>query len=277
MKRRSGWYPRLAACGLALLLFATGAQAELILSAPPRETADEGMDVYGPIARYLSEVLGEPVVYEHPGNWLSYQKMMKAGRYDIVFDGPHLVSWRMKRLGHRPIARLDGSLRFVVVVHARTPDLNGLDDLVGETVCGLAPPNLATLSVLAQYENPLREPYFAEVRGGSMDVWNALLEGRCDAAVLRDVFYANQIAADVKRDTRVIFETEPFPNQGFSASTRLDAEMQRKLQQALVSPDGAAAGASLIARFKKGGMIIPSTEEEYEGASRIIEGGILAW
>lgn len=66
--------------------------AELILTAPPREKASVGETLYGPLAQHLSSLLGEPVVYKHPNNWLEYQRDVRKDVYDIVFDGPHFVS-----------------------------------------------------------------------------------------------------------------------------------------------------------------------------------------
>ncbi|MEK7734742.1 MAG: PhnD/SsuA/transferrin family substrate-binding protein [Pseudomonadota bacterium] len=55
-------------------------------------------DAYQPIADYLSSKLGRKVVYRHVDNWLSYQSEMRKGKFDIVIDGPHFVSWRMAAL-----------------------------------------------------------------------------------------------------------------------------------------------------------------------------------
>ncbi|KPJ93231.1 MAG: hypothetical protein AMJ53_07800, partial [Gammaproteobacteria bacterium SG8_11] len=68
-------------------------KADLILSAPPRELPEAGLKLYGPLASHLSELLGEKVIYQHPNNWLEYQRDLRRGVYDIVFDGPHFVSW----------------------------------------------------------------------------------------------------------------------------------------------------------------------------------------
>ena len=59
--------------------------APLKMTAPPRESAEAGVKLYSPIARYLSSVLGKKVIYEHPENWLKYQHEMRNDVYDIVF------------------------------------------------------------------------------------------------------------------------------------------------------------------------------------------------
>ena len=78
---------------------------EYIFSAPPRGSAEKETKVYKPIAAYLSKMLGKKIVYQHPGNWLSYQQNMQLGRYDLVFDGPHFVSWRILKTNHVQIGR----------------------------------------------------------------------------------------------------------------------------------------------------------------------------
>jgi len=77
---------------LLSLLFFSNAQAELVLSAPPRESFKAGNKLYGPLAEHLTKLLGQKVTYKHPENWLHYQRELRNDVYDIVFDGPHFIS-----------------------------------------------------------------------------------------------------------------------------------------------------------------------------------------
>ena len=98
-----------------LLLPHLVAAQDLILTAPPREKPEVGAAEYGPLANYLSKLLGKKVKYVHPGNWLNYQREMRADHYDIIFDGPHFASWRIAHLGHDALVRLPGTLEFMPV------------------------------------------------------------------------------------------------------------------------------------------------------------------
>jgi hypothetical protein len=115
--------------GFALLCLAFTAHAELVLSSPPRLTSAAEEKIYHPVAALLSKVIGEPVSYRHPGSYLLYQQEMRSGKYDIVLDGPAFIDWRMQRLGHVPVARLDGDLTFVVSVRRDNTRVRTLDDL----------------------------------------------------------------------------------------------------------------------------------------------------
>ena len=122
--------------------------ADLIFTSPPREqNSNEGKEVYVPIAEYFSKLLGRKVIYHNPGNWLTYQKEMRSGLYDIVFDGPHFTSWRIAHVDHEALVRLPGSIEFLVVTNPKS-EFSKLEDLVGVNVCSISPPNLGTLLLL---------------------------------------------------------------------------------------------------------------------------------
>jgi len=146
--------------------FFSVAFAELILSAPPRESAEAGMKIYGPIAQHLSKNLGVQVTYKHPENWMMYQRDMRADKYDIVFDGPHFIAWREAHLGHEVLMKLPGNLQFIIVTTKNNASVNKANDLIGKNVCGISPPNLSTLSVLDYFENPVRQPTIKVIKGG---------------------------------------------------------------------------------------------------------------
>ncbi|WP_455203153.1 PhnD/SsuA/transferrin family substrate-binding protein, partial [Kaarinaea lacus] len=174
-KRRNNFWLRLAVLGLYVWCFgfASFASAELILSAPPRENPSVGEKLYGPLASHLTELLGEKVVYQHPHNWLEYQRDIRRGVYDIVFDGPHFVSWRLEHLKHDVLVKLPGTLEFVVVIHDDNDEIKSMKDLIGKKVCAIPPPNLATLTLIEQFNNPVRQPIIWGVNGGFMSVFQS--------------------------------------------------------------------------------------------------------
>ncbi len=170
---------------LAFITSRAMADEEYIFSAPPRETGESESDVYQPIAEYLSKATGKKIIYQASNNWLSYQDKMRKGAYDLVFDGPHFVSWRMARLQHAPLVKLAGDLAFVVIVRKDNDRINDLTSLAGRSVCGLAPPNLATLTFYNQFSNPVRQPLITE-RQSFAQAYQGVIEGKCVAAGMRD-------------------------------------------------------------------------------------------
>jgi ABC-type phosphate/phosphonate transport system substrate-binding protein len=255
---------------LTLCLTAPAWAGPFIFTSPPREGAEKGDESYAPIAEYLSKATGEQFVYEHPDNWLSYQDRMQKDAYDLVFDGPHFVSWRVEHLKHTPLVRLPGSLDFVVIARRDNEKITTFEDMGGRTVCGHAPPNLATLTLQAQFENPSRQPFIRVVRGFPA-AYQGVIKKKCAGAVLPTGVYKKLDTGETQGQTRILFHSKPLPHQAISASPRIPPELQARIREALLSPDADAATAKLRARFSGGKPFVAATTEEYVGYGYLLK------
>jgi ABC-type phosphate/phosphonate transport system substrate-binding protein len=236
------------------------AAGELVLSAPPRDSVEDGERRFGPIAEHLSKILGRRVVYRHPGTWGGYQADMQRGVYDIVFDGPHFNGWRVKKLGHNVLAKLPGEFTYVAAVRKDNTRIQNMSQLAGRTFCAHAPPNLGTLIMLNEFDNPSRQPSII-VTDGYNKIYDALLAGKCTAAMLPLKHLA-------KRDpdgahTRVVFKNPSMPQQAFSAGPRLSPAEQAKVTEALLSPTNEPAFAKFREAYSLGRSLVRAGNEEY--------------
>lgn len=257
-------------------LLCSSAQAELILTSPPREGKVAGAQQYEPLAKYLSEQTGETVRYVQPRSWLHYQRDMRADKYDIIFDGPHFISWRMKKHHHTPVAKLPGSLSFVVVTSKENSDIKVLTDLVNTKVCGIAPPNLSTITILADLPNPVHQPRLKTPKGGAPGVYRAFKEGKCVAAIFRDAFYYKRFSEEDRASTKVVYKSAPIANQGFSVSDRVSAESRQKIIDALTVSNDAVKPT--LKRFApKAKQFQPIAENDYEEYYKLLTGIIFGW
>ena len=250
-----------------LATFSVPAAANLVFSAPPRETQSGGADSYAPLAEYLSKVTGQKVDYRYSDNWLSYQKEMQKGVYDLVFDGPHFVGWRMAKLGHMPLVKFPGNLSFVVIVKQADTRFNSIQQLAGRTICAHAPPNLATLTVLYEFKNPARQPLIIDTQGFPA-AYKGVVSGKCVAAILQ-----TKLAAELDKEahaTRVVYQSEPLPNQALSVGPRVSPEMQKKIVNALLSDEGKVAASALFERFKMK-EFVPASSKEYLGLGVLLQ------
>lgn len=274
MNRFSRWF-----FILSILLIAQSVVArDLIMTAPPREKPAAGKKLYGPVAAHLSKLLGKKVVYEHPGNWLNYQRDMRKGRYDIVFDGPHFVSWRMAHLGHEVLVKLPGTLVFNLVVSKKDDEINTLNDLVAKKICGISPPNLSTLSIIAAYPNPVRQPVIKGIKGGMGAVHKSYQAGKCRAAVFRRAFFKKKLKKEARESYKIIYSSKPVPNQAFSVSKRLSARDKSLIIQSFTLGDGVKATHGILRRFGgKAKHFIKANTEEFKGHNLLLEGVIFGW
>lgn len=255
---------------LSLLLVAgpLGA-ADIIFSAPPRESPADGQATYGPIAEYLSSRLNRKVVYRHSGDWLSYINNMQKDAYDLVFDGPHFVSYRMAKFGHTPLVKLPGALDFVVIARRDNTEVVQLADLAGRPVCGHAPPNLATLTLQAQFPNISRQPRIIETRGFK-NAFLGVVNRRCEAAPIPTKVYAKLDTGPNRGLTRILFKSKGLPHQAFSAGRRVTPEEQAAIRAALLAPEAAEPTKRLRARFAGGKALRPANPEEYAAHYRLL-------
>ncbi len=262
----------LASTALLLALAATvpawANTDDLVLSAPPRGKLEEEKKTFDPVAAYLSKATGRKIVYKHIDNWLSYQSEMQKGKIDIVFDGPHFASWRMYALKHEPVAKLPGKLGFVAVVKTDNKEINDVNDLAGHRVCAFAPPNLATLTFLAEFDNPARQPRIVNVESFGQ-AYKMMLAGKCQAAVLRDSMY-KKAEGDTKK-SRIIFQSPGIANQTFTIGPRMTLEERTKAAQALTSPEAQVAMKEFLGRYSQGKSLQPATQEDYRRHARLLK------
>lgn len=242
----------------------------LVLSSPPRGTKEQDSMRFKPIAEYLSRALGRPVVYEFPGNWGAYQGLMQTDKFDIVFDGPHFVSWRIEKLGHNAAVRLPGE--FVVAAFTRKSETRyrHIDDLKGRRFCGAAPPNLGTLAVYASFTNPAYQPTLVLVPGWR-DIYDTVVAGKkCEAGIL-PVSHIRKFDPNGEQ-VRIIHQAQAMPEQAWTTSKRVTTSEREKLIAAMLSPDGKIALKEFAATYGLKRDFVRATNAEYAGLSRYLKG-----
>lgn len=244
----------------------TDEQDALVFTAPPRETPEEGVEMYKPIADYMSQVIGKKVRYKHPGTWGVYRTEMLKGSYDIVFDGPHFNGYRMEKLSHNILVRIPERHEFAVIIRKDTIGFQHVSQMAGRTFCTHAPPNLGTLVLLSQFDNPARQPVIINTKGWDQ-IYEGVVSGKCVGGILPVL---NLRKYDKTGATRIVYKTPPMPNQAFSAGPRVSLEDQAKLAQALSSPDAAGPTAKLRAAYKVGDHFALATNDEYRGLAEYL-------
>ena len=240
-----------------------GSDNMLVFSAPPRETEEEGIRTYQPIAEYLSRITGKTIVYKHPGDWLTYQTQMQRGSYDLVFDGPHFNSWRISNLQHSTLVKIAGEHIFAVVVRKDDNRITDIKQLAGQKLCGMNPPNLGTLAVLGQFDNPVRQPLILNSVGWSKAYEGVAFEKKCAAAI---VPLANlKKFSNSENIVRIVYKTKVLPNQAFSAGPRISTADQARIASALISQEGSPAMARLISAHGTDKGLAYASKEDYAG------------
>ncbi len=252
--------------------------ADLILTAPPRESVEDGKKLYEPLAETLSQLTGEKVIYQHPVDWHNYQKRLQNDEFDIVFDGPHFAAWRMSSLKAKPLVRLPGNLRFVLVIRGEDKEITEPKHLVGKTICTLPSPNLGALTLYSMFPNPVLQPEFRQVSGGFKRVTKKLLAGECRGAILRSSFFYKKLPENERDSMLVLKKSDPIINQGITVSTRVGQKSQSKMLKALTTSRGKQAMGAILDRFSgEANAFVPARDEEYVGKNLLYDNTVFGW
>ena len=159
-----------------------------VFTAPPREDAENGYLVYKPIADFLTQQTGEQFVYRQQNNWDDYVKDMRAEKYDLVFDGPHFVDWRVHNIKHRVILKIPHLLQWRVIVGKNESSITKVEDLVGKKTCAPGSPNFGMLNLFSHFPDESKQPIHVEVKGWN-HVFEGIKNGECVAGVYQVYSY----------------------------------------------------------------------------------------
>lgn len=266
---------------LVSLIFATSvahATTTYVVTAPPRGSRAEETAMFAPVAAYLTKATGDKFIYEYPGNWLTYTQNMQDGKYDVEFDGPQFVSWRIQHQNAVAILQLPQAHRFVVIsnkLDGRGEAFTKIDSishgLIGRPVCAPAPPNFGTLVLDARFKHPMRRPYIVPTTSWTSG-FDGVIRGQCVATVLPRVAYARNMKLYPGK-TYQVWQSPAYPNQAITISSRLQkAGLKGKITEALLAPGGLEVLAPITKRYSNGKPFVPVyNQSEYAHIDRVLD------
>ena len=255
---------------LALLLGTAQSHAAnedtIVFSTAPTHSTEVTMKLYTPLVSFLTRVTGKKVVIEPASNFIEYSVRMRQGDYDMLFDGPHLVGWRMAELGHIPIARLPGTIKIVVVAREDSTVATMQDLETGRNkVCAFASPNMLTMAFLSYYPHPARQPTLLRAQGFK-ELEQCMRSERGDVAVLRDKLWNKMDQTGLKL---VAAPERGYPERTFTISDKLDKDLRRRIAEAVMSEEGQKALQGVLKQFKKN-ELIKANPDDYVGLGSLL-------
>ena len=238
-----------------------------VFTAPPRETVEDGKKVYQPIADFLSRATGEHFVYRPQRSWPEYVGGMRGEEYDLVFDGPHFVDWRIHNIEHETLIKIPHLLQWRVIARKGDASITRLEDLAGKKTCAPGSPNFGMLNLFSHFKDESAQPLHVEVKGWK-NVFEGIRNGSCVAGVLPKKNH--QIYDKDGIYTKSIHTHLPYPNQAMTASKRISPELKQTIRSALLSEDGQKALENLRQRYTGGSRLVSAVDEEYDSIHSLL-------
>jgi phosphonate transport system substrate-binding protein len=249
---------------LALLAAATGtAAAELTFAVHPVLPQARTIQVYQPLAAYLSKATGQNIKLVTNSNFLTHWQAMKRGQYDLILDGPHFTDYRVKKMGYTVLAKLPEVVSYTLVANENQMVLEPVE-LVGKTIATTASPAIGALRLVELYPNPLRQPTIVETPD-SEQAAELAVQGKVTAAIIPAPLVGRY------PNLTTVATTEQIPSPGISASPKVSPELQQALRRALLdapnSPDGRKALEALNTP-----TLEAADNTSFQGLERLLEG-----
>ena len=253
---------------MAVSALTVQASDTLVFSTAPTQSPEMTRQLYQPLVDYLARETGRKIVLKPTRNFLEYSHGMQKGEYDIVFDGPHFVGWRVAKFKHKVVAKLPGSIRYVVVSR---DDAHIVDykDLAGTKVCALSSPNLISLAFMAMYPRAASQPILVKVNSFK-DALDCVHKGEGVAALIRDKYWEVQPYSQ-KKGLQLIYTTDKaFPQRAFSVGSRVDNKTRQLIVKALISEGAIDSSDAILQRFRSKNFTTAESSE-YEGLEALLK------
>ena len=248
----------------SLCFFASVARAEnLTLAVHPVLSPDETRRTYQPLADYLKRKTGHHVQIATSTNFLVHWQLTKRGQHALILEGPHMVDYRLKKMGYSLLAKFPEVISYTLVAHPDLPVLEAAD-LVGKPVATLPAPSLGAVRLNQLFPNPLRQPVLVEVDDMEAAI-QRVLQGKAAGAIIP--------SAMVGRfpEVNTIATTDQAPAPGITAAPWVSDATKKAIRDALLAtatdPD-----AKPMLQALKIGAIEDAATAQFDGYARLLEG-----
>jgi len=272
---RAAWVVVATLLCQAFLFSIASASQPLVLGIHPYLQHSEIARRFSPLAKYLSEGLGEPVEVRVGKSYQAHIEAVAENTTDIAYLGPALYLKLTTQFRPKPLlARLEANHSPTFKAHivvTQQSEFNSLADLRGKKFAFGDPNSTASSAVpRALLENagiPLTDLEAFKHYKNHTNVALAVLSGDADAGGVKEEVY-HQFR---DRGLRSLDESPPIPEHVFVASDSLPAAKIEKIRALLLAIDSPELVAKLLKPIKKSATgLVPAKEEDYLALRQLI-------
>lgn len=248
------------------------AQPTLVLGVFPRHNFTETQEMFRPLAKHLSQVLGQEVRLETTRDSESFLAGVSARRYDIVHLNQFQYVQAQRDYGYKVILKNEefgeSDLSSIIVVRADS-GITTLSQLKGKhimfggdrtaSMSYLLPRDMLGAAGLAP--GGYREDFALNPPNALMAVYLR----RADACGVGEVVMRQkEVAKEVGLgELKVIARSAPVPHLPWAVRGELDPTLRARIQQALIDLATSEPGQEVLKRARLTGLV-SAVDAEYE-------------
>lgn len=258
-----------------LLIFTGQSYAsELTIGLIPEQNVFKQQERYKPLGDYITKKTGMKIKFTVLSRYGNIIDRFTSEKMDGAFFGSFTGALAITRLGVEPIARpvnLDGSSTYSGYIFVRNDSvIRNVQDMKGKKIAFVEKATTAgyiyPLAYLKENGVTSLEGYFKELYfAGSHDAAvNAVLEKKADIGCAKNSMFDRVAKKNpaVKAELKVLSSSPHVPSNGLAVRKDLNADIKKKLKDALINMANDAEGIAVLKKFEAL-KFIPTSKEDY--------------
>ncbi|SCA55332.1 Periplasmic binding protein-related protein [Candidatus Terasakiella magnetica] len=223
-------------------------------SVVPQQSASKTAAIWKPILKYLSDKTGQKFKLSTAKNIPTFEKRLEEEKADFSYMNPYHYTVYHERSGYNAIARAkDKRIKGVVVVQKDSP-LQKLEELDGHTLAFPSPAAFAASLLPRGFMKANGINITPKYVSSHDSVYLNVVKGRMVAGggIVRTFKNTKQ---HVRDNLRVLWTTDGYTPHAIAAHKRVDGELVKAVQQALVDLGSTEQGLAMVGKMKLKGFI----------------------
>jgi phosphate/phosphite/phosphonate ABC transporter binding protein len=254
-------------------VLARNACADLKLGLTPRLNASQMLEMFSPLAEYLSKETGEKVILVIPKDFDTFKEMVLTGQVDLAFANPlHYIQLKEADPSLEPLAisaEKDGTKFRGIVMVRKDSGIEKITDLKGKRISSVE--KTATVGYLFQmltihkagldvHKDIISLPFAKKHSNVAMAVFNRAADAGCirenDLPKMKDFIDVSQV--------RIIGYTDYVPQWPLISTKQVSKETAEKIKIGLLKLKPNSAEAQPVVGAAKLTGFAPVSDKDYD-------------
>ena len=249
---KNKYYVVVLVTGLLFSPIVTQAAQEYSFGIVPQSNGSKLSKLWSPILQYLEEHTGIHLRFSTTRNINTFEKRIKAGKYDIVYMNPYHYTVSHEQQGYMAFAKAKKKrLKGIIVVSKDSPfrSINDLDNAELAFPSNAFAANLVPRAVLSK----ANLSYSTKFVSSHDSVYRNIARGRYPAGggVMRTF---KNTSPEYRSKLKVLWKSDGYTPHAFAAHPRVPKAVIEKLQKALLEMDKDPQGKALLKKIRLKGI-----------------------